>query len=74
MREASVNVRALVEFSCLTGDIVPAGRALRRMREGAQAHMALQREYDEAFRSEVAVSRTVDVGDQIGRASCRERV
>lgn len=63
MREVSVNVRALVEFSCLTGDIVPAGRALRRMREGAQAHMALQREYDEAFRSEVAVSRTVDVGD-----------
>lgn len=62
MREASVNVRALVEFSCLTGDIVPAGRALRRMQEGAQAHIALQREYDETFRSEVAVSRTIDVG------------
>lgn len=61
MREASVNVRALVEFSCLTGDIVPAGRALRRMREGAQAHMALQRKYDETFLSEVAVSRTIDV-------------
>ena len=61
MREASVNVRMLVEFSCLTGDIVPAGRALRRMREGAQAHIALQREYDETFRSEVAVSRTIEV-------------
>jgi len=61
MREASVNVRALVEFSCLTGDIVPAGRALRRMREGAQAHIALQREYDETFRSEVAVSRTIEI-------------
>lgn len=61
MRETSVNVRTLVEFSCLTGDIVPAGRALRRMREGAQAHIALQREYDETFRSEVAVSRTIEI-------------
>lgn len=61
MREASVNVRTLVEFSCLTGDIVPAGRALRRMREGAQAHIALQREYDETFRSEVPVSRTMTI-------------
>lgn len=61
MREARVNVRTLVEFSCLTGDIVPAGRALRRMQEGAQAHIALQREYDESFRSEVAVSRTIEV-------------
>lgn len=60
MREVSVNVRALVEFSCLTGDIVPAGRALRRMQEGAQAHIALQREYDETRRSEVAVSRTIE--------------
>lgn len=61
MREVSVNVRALVEFSCLTGDIVPAGRALRRMREGAQAHMALQRQYAEGWRSEVSVSRTEEV-------------
>ena len=60
MREVSVNVRTLAEFSCLKGDIVPAGRALRRMREGAQAHIALQRGYDETFRSEVAVSRTID--------------
>lgn len=58
MREASVNVRALVEFSCLSGDLVPAGRALRRMREGAQAHVALQQAYPEGWRSEVAVSRT----------------
>lgn len=58
MREASVNVRALVEFSCLSGDLVPAGRALRRMREGAQAHVTLQQAYPEGWRSEVAVSRT----------------
>ena len=61
MREASVNVRALVEFSCLSGDLVPAGRALRRMREGAQAHVAMQQAYPENWRSEVAVSRTEDV-------------
>lgn len=60
MRQARVNVRTLVEFSCLTGDIVPAGRALRRMREGAQAHMALQKMYGDATRSEAAVSRTID--------------
>ena len=54
-----LSVRAVVETTLHEPDLAPASGAAKRMREGAAAHMARQsgqRERDEAYRAEVALS------------------
>lgn len=55
-----VNVRAVAEFYCEGGDLSREGELYARMQEGARAHRALQSQYPEDYRAEVAVSRAVE--------------
>ncbi len=59
MRVERINMRALAEFSLLTGDLYAEGANAARMREGMLNHQALQGRYDDGMESEVALELTV---------------
>ncbi len=55
MRVERINMRALAEFSLLTGDLYAEGANAARMREGMLNHQALQGRYEDGMESEVAL-------------------
>lgn len=56
----SASVRTVVEFSLLSGDLMPSGGQVSRMNEGTRAHQARQRAMAEDTRAEVAVRGQVE--------------
>ena len=80
-----VSVHSLVEFVLQSGDITPGGFQRRdRAQLGTQGHRQVQRSRPEGYEAEVEISYRVENADfplevrgrmdEIGRASCRERV
>ena len=66
-----VSVRALAEFATEKGDILPAGLALARMREGVRGHQVLQDMLPPAWQAEAPVSRDVEIDGEILRVHGR---
>ena len=59
MRTERISMRALAEFSLLTGDLYAEGGNAARMREGMLNHQALQGLYEDGMEAEAALELTV---------------
>jgi len=66
-----VNVRALAEFAFEKGDLIPAARAVARMRDGVRGHQVLQEMLPVSWRPEVPVSRDIPIEGRILRVQGR---
>lgn len=55
-----VNVRTLAEFYTEGGDLIFAGNAVERMRDGMRGHQAIQAQYAEGWEREVSLSLDIE--------------
>ena len=58
-----LSVKALVEFACRSGDLMPFGAEGPSASEGIRAHQRLQRELADEYQAEVPVSATIRQDD-----------
>ncbi len=56
-----VSVRELAEYACASGSIVSGAAMARRMREGREGHLAVQRELPDGWCAEVSASLDVEI-------------
>ena len=66
-----VSVRALAEFAFEKGDLIPAARAVARMRDGVRGHQALQQLLPPSWRAEAPVSRDIHIDGRVLRVHGR---
>ena len=63
MKEISISVRELVEFTLRKGDIDFRYTGRQRGAQGTKAHQRIQKKYKEGDLSEVSISRTIEYKD-----------